>query len=417
MTSTSDRVFVWTWLPGETEPVVAGVLQRFGGHLRFAYGRSYLARDDAISLYGPELPLREGWTEPQGLMAMPSALRDAAPDAWGRRVIYARITGRSGVDADTDELSAEAYLMESGSNRFGAVDFQPDPQRYVPRIDTAPLDELHRAALTIQEGKHLDDVLAEALVHGTSIGGARPKVLLHDGGDGEYIAKLSVSDDPYPVVNAEAVGLELARRCGLVVPATTVTRSLGREVLLVRRFDREPGGFRRHAVSGLTVLGLDEMEARYATYPDLLDVLRSMSGEPREVGPELFRRIVVNVAIGNTDDHARNHAAFWDGRSLELTPAYDLCPQVRSGETAAQAMAIDREGNRRSDFATCLSAAHIYGLDVRGAREIIGEVVGAIADSWDEAADAARLTQVDKDWLWRRQILNPSTSYGYESGT
>ena len=95
------------------------------------------------------------------------------------------------------------------------------------------------------------------------------------------------------------------------------------------------------------MVGLDELEGRYATSPDLLDVLRR-TGSDLGVGRRLFQRIVFNVAIGNNDDHVRNHAAFWGGHALELTPTYDLRPQIRSGETSAQAMAFNRDGTRDS---------------------------------------------------------------------
>ena len=104
-----------------------------------------------------------------------------------------------------------------------------------------------------------------------------------------------------------------------------------------------------------------------------------------------------------------------DGHNLELTPAYDLCPQVRSGETSAQAMAFDRDGTRDSTFAACLDAAPIYGLTASEAREVIDGQIAVITDDWDEVADLAKLTVAQRNLLWRRQILNPYASYGYTS--
>jgi serine/threonine-protein kinase HipA len=117
---------------------------------------------------------------------------------------------------------------------------------------------------------------------------------------------------------------------------------------------------------------------------------------------------VFNICVSNTDDHARNHAAFWDGEQLTLTPAYDLCPQLRSGETASQAMAITRDGRRESRFATCLAAAETYHLTKSQAADIIDHQVAIIAEQWDAAADEARLTAADREHMWRRQILNPA---------
>ncbi len=170
-------------------------------------------------------------------------------------------------------------------------------------------------------------------------------------------------------------------------------------------------------VSALTILGLDEMTARYATYPDLADAIRGGFTDPDTTLRELFARIVFNVCIGNIDDHARNHSAFWDGTLLTLTPAYDLCPQLRSGEEAAQAMAIGRDGSRASQLRVCLDAAEVYHLDRDGAAEIIDRQLGVITDEWDGACDGARLSGLERRQLWGRQVLNPFIRYGYPPAT
>lgn len=164
-------------------------------------------------------------------------------------------------------------------------------------------------------------------------------------------------------------------------------------------------------VSALTILGLDEMTGRWATYHQLADAIRQRFTDPDATLRELFSRIVFNVCVSNTDDHARNHAALWDGTRLTLTPAYDLCPQLRSGESAAQAMAIDRDGSRESRFSVCLNAAPIYHLSRSDAQEIIDHQVAIITEQWDEVAEAARLTRAEQQQMWQRQILNPAVHY------
>jgi serine/threonine-protein kinase HipA len=412
MTSTSEppgrvgNAFVWVWLPGADEPVVAGRLSRYGEGYRFAYGESYLARPGAISLYSPELPLRPGWIDPPEGLPMAGCLWDGSPDSWGQRVIIAQLTGKYGTAADEVTLDRLTILLESGSNRVGGLDFQARADEYATRTEPATLDELHAAADALQAGVLRAD-LATALVDGTSVGGARPKVLIADG-DTQFIAKLSTSTDTYPVVKAEAAGLELARRVGIDVPDSRLTTSLGREVLLVERFDRPGGGRRRMVVSGLTMLGFgDFLGARYSAYPEILDVLRSRSTSGAGLARRVFERIVFNIVIGNTDDHARNHAAFWDGTHLDLTPAYDLCPQPRSGTEANQAMDIDRDGHRASRFSVCVSAAHVYGLSRAEASDIIERQVTTVRESWADIRDLARLTRVESDALFERQILNP----------
>ena len=401
------RVFVWTWLPGESAPVVAGAVDRVGAdRLDFTYARSYLDNESAISLYSPELPLRRGAQEPLDGLTIAACLKDATPDSWGERVIGNRMGS-----AD-QELSIETYMLESGSNRLGAIDFQESAEEYLPRLDTASLDDLYDAAEKVLAGETLNPAIGDALMNGTAIGGAHPKVLITDESGVEHIAKLSVSTDVHPWIRAEAVAIELARRCGITVPNARVIKSLGRDVLLIERFDRLPDGQRRNVVSGLTMLGFDALlGARYGSYPEMLDVLRELGSAPQDMGRRLFERVVFNVAIGNNDDHARNHAAFWNGQSLDLTPAFDLTPQVHSTDTSAQAMAIGRDGSRASQFSVCVAAAADYGLSRHEAQQIVDRTISAIDDNWRDAADAAGLSEADRTMLWKRSILNRSVFY------
>ncbi len=415
--SAPRRAYVWVWLPGAVEPVVAGVLEASGPLIVFNYGQSYLERAEAVPLYEPELPLRAGRIEPTGGLSIASAIRDAGPDAWGQRVILARHTGgRLDATADTGSLDQLTYLLESGSDRIGALDFQLSASEYVPRMETASLEVLQNAAAALERGEILPEPIADALLRGTSIGGARSKVLLREeteSGLSSLIAKLSSTTDTYPVVKAEAVAMDLARRAGISAAATRVIRCAHRDVLLVERFDRRADGSRRMLVSALTLFGLDEMTARYGTYPDLADIIRARFTDPAATVHELFARIVFNVCVGNFDDHARNHAAFWDGRDLTLTPAYDICPQPRSGQTAQQAMAIGRDGSRASQLRACLDAAPDYLLDKVQAREIIDAQLEVIDSQWAEAADSAQLTAAERRLLRQGQILNPYVFYGY----
>jgi serine/threonine-protein kinase HipA len=350
-----SEAFVWTWLPGETEPVVAGRLSRVGEQLQFNYGRSYLARPNAIALYEPELPLKPGLLPLVRGLNMPSCIRDAAPDAWGRRVIINRKLGRRGKNVDTAELDELTYLLESGSDRTGSLDFQTSSSTYVARdAASASLTELLQAAEKVEKGIPLPAELSNALLHGSSIGGARPKALITSA-DKKYVAKFSSQSDVYAVVKAEYVAMRLADAVGINASRVELSRAAGKDVLLVERFDRDKskdGWCRRALVSALTLLELDEMMARYASYSDLATIVRHRFEAPKKTLKELFARMLFNVLCGNTDDHARNHAAFWVGRALSLTPAYDVCPQARAGNEATQAMLITGE-QRLTKISTC----------------------------------------------------------------
>ncbi len=189
---TEKDAFVWIWLPGETEPVVAGRLEADNGSIMFNYGKSYLERiggsKPAIAIYEPELSLRTGLLPlPEGL-AMPGCIRDAAPDAWGRRVIINKKLGRKGASTDTADLDELTYLLESGSDRIGALDFQQSPTEYVPRnVNNVSMEELIASAERVEKGVPLTPELDQALFHGSSIGGARPKALVEEHGK-KYVA-------------------------------------------------------------------------------------------------------------------------------------------------------------------------------------------------------------------------------------
>jgi serine/threonine-protein kinase HipA len=404
-----QAAFVWVWLPGRTEPVVAGKLTAEGRILVFNYGRSYLERKNAISLYDPELPLRAGALPLFPGLAMPSCLRDAAPDAWGRRVLLNRLLGERGAAVDTTRLDELTYLLESGSNRTGALDFQRSATEYVPRdLSEATLAGLMRSAEQVEKGIPLTGELAEALQHGTAIGGARPKALIRGSGV-QYVAKFSSSTDLYSVVKAEFVAMTLARHVGLDVAPVQLKRVANRDVLLVERFDRvvaEAGWERRALVSALTLLELDELMARYASYEDLAEIVRHRFEEPRESLRKLYARLTFNILCGNTDDHARNHAAFWDGQLLRLTPAFDVCPQSRTGNEASQAMLIAGE-DRRSRITSCVAAAHHFQLTEAEALKISRHQVDTIGAHWSEVAAEARLNRTDRKLLATRQFLNP----------
>ncbi len=403
------EAYVWIWLPEATEPVVAGLLTRTGRQLVFNYGRSYLAREDAISIYEPELPLRAGALPLKAGLWMPNSIRDAAPDAWGRRVIINRLLRKAGKNTDPAALDELTYLLESGSDRVGALDFQTSPTDYVPRQPrTASLDDLLNAAAHVEQGLPLTPELDQALFHGSSIGGARPKAMIADG-DIKYIAKFSAQGDVYSVVKAEFVAMRLAQLVGLDAAPVKMAQAAGKDVLLIARFDREKARDRwkrRAMVSGLTLLELDEMMARYASYEDLASIIRHRFTNPTATLRELFGRMVFNVLCGNTDDHARNHAAFWNGHELRLTPAYDICPQGRTGNEASQAMLIAGD-NRFSQIKVCLEARAAFRLSAPEAIAIVAHQITVIRKQWEQVCDEAGLSPIDRQLLWRRQIFNP----------
>lgn len=415
--ATHNEIFVWIWLPGATEPIVAGKLTKIDKRLIFTYGQSYLDNPKAIPIYDKELPLQSGAQEKSfGTEVMPGCIRDAAPDAWGRRVILNKLLGAKGKTADPGDLDEFTYLMESGSDRIGGLDFQISAKTYEPRLaGQASLEELLHSAELIEKGVPLTPELAQAINHGTSIGGARPKALINDD-QAKYIAKFSSSTDQYNVIKAEFMAMRLAKLCGLNVANVKLANASGKDVLLIERFDRElknNSWMRKLMLSALTLLDLDEMTPHYASYEDVAEIIRHRFTDPKATLQEMFGRIVFNILCGNTDDHARNHAAFWDGKNLTLTPAYDLCPQMRQGREASQAMMI--AGNDRSSrLITCLASAKNFMLSETEAREIIDTQILCINENWDAVCDEAELSPIDRALFKDRLFLNSYAFEGYK---
>ncbi|MEH6578824.1 MAG: HipA domain-containing protein [Amphritea sp.] len=415
MTSNNTGAFIWIWLKDQSEPVIAGRIEGRNGKLAFNYGQSYLNRKDAIPIYEPELPLKAGRLPLLERMDMPSCIRDGSPDAWGRRVIINQVTGNKKEDIDLTELGELAYLLLSGSDRIGALDFQESATAYNPRNPrSATLEELQQASELVDTGVPLTKELDQALNHGSSIGGARPKASI-ESNDKKYIAKFSGSSDTYSVVKAEYVAMKMAKKVGINVANVELTQALGKDVLLIERFDRyhnnDKKWCRKAMVSGLTILGISENEARYASYEDLAEKIRYKFTTPRDTLHELYKRMVFNILVGNTDDHARNHAAFWDGEQLTLTPAYDICPQNRTGGEASQAMNI-HGSDKLSRLVNCLASAPSFVLSEDNAKGIIQSLVTSIKEFYPEICQEGGLSEVDQKFFWRRQFLNPYCFYG-----
>jgi serine/threonine-protein kinase HipA len=403
------EAFVWIWLPNETKPIVAGKLTAEGNTLVFNYGKSYLKQKNAISIYDVELPLQTGVLPLLRGLNMPNCIRDAAPDAWGRRVLINKMLGLKGANIDFSQINELTYLLESGSDRIGALDFQLSATEYVARSSVGvSLEELVESAERVEQGVPLTEELDLALHHGSSIGGARPKALI-ESGNKKYVAKFSANNDLYSVVKAEFIAMRLAKLVGLNVAPVSLEKSSHKDVLLIERFDRiqtQDGWQRKAMISALTLLGLDEMMARYASYENLAEIIRHHFRDASVTLRELFSRLAFNILSGNTDDHARNHAAFWDGKMLSLTPAYDICPQSRTGNEASQAMLIS-SNNNLSKISNCVDAAHNFHLSTKEANDIIEHQKHIIEKNWTPVCDEAELNQTDRNLFWRRQFLNP----------
>lgn len=414
MTSESPgECFVYITLPGETEPVTAGrfalsVDRRGVPEGRFVYGRSYLERPNAVALDPVELKLAPRTYATAALGGVFGALRDASPDYWGRRVIQ-RHLGK----AQPSEMD---YLLYSPDDRAGALGFglnqtPPAPKRTFNRtLDLATVQAIADAVVAdedqpaaggggdgVVDADH--DQVEKLMVIGTSMGGARPKAVVEDD-DGLWIAKFNRPDDPWNNARVEHAMLTLARACGLVTAESRVVGVAGRDVLLVKRFDRErtDAGYRRaRMVSALTLLRAeDTYQARDKwSYVLLAEELRRVCAEPRQSTAELFRRMCFNALISNVDDHPRNHAVLARAADWSLSPAYDLTPAVPvSRERRDLAMECGDAG-RYANAKNLLSQSARFLLDAGEARALVDAMEARVRGSWYAVVRAASVSERD----------------------
>jgi serine/threonine-protein kinase HipA len=400
----ATECFVYITLPGATEPVTAGRFvherQRSGLTLgRFVYGRSYLARRDAVAFDPVELKLSDRTYETVALGGVFGALRDAGPDHWGRRVIE-RYAGKA-------QLSELDYLLHSADDRAGALGFGLNP------VPPAPLREFNKTiqlaklqaiadAIIADEAPHAGPEVAqveELLLVGTAMGGARPKAVVEDDG-GLWIAKFNRKDDRWNMARIEHAMLMLARACGLQTAESRLVNIGNRDALLVKRFDRDraAGGYHRaRMISGLTLLRTDDAPGNRDrwSYVLLVEELRRASARPDVDAQELFRRMCFNALVSNADDHPRNHAMIAMQTDWRLSPAYDLTPTSPvSQEHRDLAMLIGDQG-RFANAQNLLSQCSRFMLSRHAAEAIILEMTNTVGDRWYEVARSVGVSEGD----------------------
>jgi serine/threonine-protein kinase HipA len=400
----ATECFVYIMLPGTTEFVTAGrfVLEpdRAGVPVgRFVYGRSYLSNPDAVPIDPTELKLTGTTYQTTALKGVFGALRDAGPDYWGRRVIekHAGLAALGEID----------YLLYAPDDRAGALGFglgpkPPAPQRRFNRtLDLEKLIALADAIIAnedVPDGPEAEQAFDLMLV-GTSMGGARPKAVVEDE-DGLWIAKFNRPDDKWNYARSEHAMLELARACGLQTAQSRIVTVADRDVLLVKRFDRErtdQGYLRARMMSGLTILRTEDTHQHRErwSYVLLAEELRRISRQPKDDAAELFRRMVFNALISNTDDHPRNHAAIARDRDWRLSPAYDLTPSMPISQERRDLAMTCGDAGRYANAENMLTQAARFHLQQDEAAAIINAMETQVKTSWYETARRAGLPERD----------------------
>jgi serine/threonine-protein kinase HipA len=380
-----------------------------GQHLAasFAYGLNYLRRPDALEIDPVSLGLRDR-AAVSGKRLLPAhglplfgGLRDAAPDAWGRRVIEAKLK------APANSLPESQYLLHAGSERVGALDIRRSlHDEPTPGANSVhALEHLMEAAERIEAGLPVPAHLQAIFADGPALGGARPKASVLDEHGVLCLAKFSSHGDRFDIPAIECAALRLAAEAGLSVPPVEV-RTVGlRKAMLIRRFDRywaqpgqvlgptvnlmdtQPGpGQAEHRlgfVSGLTLLGCDEAESRTKTYSDLAQAVRR-HGHPsviRADNAELFQRMVYNLLVSNDDDHLRNHGFVWEPRlaGWRLSPLYDVLPRASHATERYLHLGLGPQG-RLATLDNAVAAHEMFTLSRATACQMVAKVWSVVRE-------------------------------------
>lgn len=402
----SSECYVYIVLPDETEFVTAGKLVLARNRLdvpvgRFVYGRTYLARENAVPVDPLELGLSPKTFETRRLCGTFGGLRDAGPDYWGRRVIE-RHYGKS-------QFGELDYLLHSPDDRAGALGFGLNREPPAPRREFNQMINLERLQTLAHAVINNDDLdpdqetgqVQELLLLGTSMGGARPKAVVEDS-NGLWIAKFNRPDDRWNHARVEHAMLVLARACGIQSAESRVETVGDRNVLLVRRFDREKTdqGYRRaRMLSALTLLRSEDsyQDRDKWSYLLLAEELRRVSSREKLDARELFRRMCFNALISNTDDHLRNHAVIAPGKHWRLSPAYDLTPSVPVSIERRDLALVCGDMGRYAHAENLLSQSARFMLAPQDAQTIIQAMERTIADRWYKICRTEGVSEKDCD--------------------
>lgn len=367
----------------------------------FEYDPSWLEYESRFSLE-PALTLGPGPFHTPSGKPLFGTLGDSAPDRWGRVLMRRAERRRAERAGETPRTLMEIdYLLRvddearQGALRFAKQEGGPflaehEAVRIPPLID---LPRLLSAAEHVANDSDSDEDLRLLLAPGSSLGGARPKASVRDRDGHLAIAKFPHKDDEINTVLWEAVALRLAAKAGIPVPEWRIEQVMDKPVLLLRRFDRL-GDQRIPFLSAMSMLGASDNESR--SYLEFVDALRRYGASPKQDMHDLWRRIVFNILISNTDDHLRNHAFLYAGPDgWRLAPAYDLNPVPTDIKPRVLTTAIDLDDGSAS-LILAISVVGYFELDEGKARKIAAEVGQAVA-TWREEAARLGLTQAEID--------------------
>jgi serine/threonine-protein kinase HipA len=382
------------WLAGRLETSAEGARE----HARFEPDKEWL-KHPLRHFIEPALALEPGPRKSGGVMPIFGALGDSAPDRWGRTLMRrterehaARAKRDARMLREIDFLLGVDDEVRAGNLRFADKPGGPflGPKRKGELPGIKHLKRLLDAARRYQRGEDTEAQRDLLLVSGQLLGGSRPKGSIRDAGGNLAIAKLPSIEDERDMQRWEALTLGLAAECGIAVPAFRLERVEGERVLILRRFDREPGTGRR--IGCVTMMGLlAANDNKSESYLEMVRTIRRLGSRPRDDLAELWRRAVFTVLVSDKDNHLRNHGLVLDQTGWRLAPAYDMNPtaqKVRPRELALSLDGVDDRAALKPLFEGCAE----YALTEEDAIAIAVAVAKKVK-RWREHAKALRLPE------------------------
>jgi serine/threonine-protein kinase HipA len=409
-----DTVQVCIDLERFEQPLPIGALHRqqsgAGEIFSFEYDRAWLKRPEVFA-FDPDLALAAGRQYPAADRQNFGIFLDSSPDRWGRVLMQRRENIRARHEQRKPRVLTEwdFLLGVHDETRLGALRFRGSPDE--PFMDSdnlmaapplASLRELQAASLQFEEHEeHIDEEedpqyeqwLMQLFAPGSSLGGARPKASVRDEAGALCMAKFPSRKDTRDIGAWELLAHGLARKAGILAPEARPLRLPGSPytTFLVKRFDRTTRGCRLAFTSAMTLTQRADGEAG-ASYLDLVDLLQSRGANTRADCEQLFRRVLFNILIHNTDDHLRNHGFFIDEAGIWLSPAYDMNPSIERGELT---LAIN-ELETACDISIAMEASHDYGLNAQDAGRVLEQVQAGVAP-WREEAVRLHIPKSEQD--------------------
>lgn len=382
------EVLVFIELAGETVPLGTLWARSRGARqtASFEYDRSWLARREAFGI-DPVLPPARGPFHTDRPLF--NAFTDPAPDRWGQMLLRRHERRRAQAEGRQPRTlqAIDILTLVDDETRLGALRFKDaaggpfltSTGRQVPPVVDLP--RLLAATTRVIDDQETDEDLRLILAPGTSLGGARPKATVRDSDGRLSIAKFPRWDDEWPVTRWEAATTALARSAGVEVSPFQLRQAANREVFTARRFDRQDGR-RVPFMSALTALEASDNDTR--SYLEVAEFLRREGAAVNQDLHQLWRRIVFNILVSNTDDHLRNHGFLRAPQGWRLSPAYDLNPMPVDVRPRIHTLTID-EIDGTASLDTAMTITPMFGIAERKARTIAAEV-GRAVRGWREAA-------------------------------